>query len=103
MLALPPPRTNLDKAADVVAALRAGKLPSQAQFGHVLCSILQSRLLDPHGLAAATSSAQLVGGDKLSRSGRRVLADVREIIQAIQEWGVTKNCERMHLFSPYHC
>jgi hypothetical protein len=92
-LALPPPRTNLDKAADVLAAVRTGKLPSQTQLAEALRAALHAQWLDPHALAAVTNSAQLLGGGSLSRSGRRVLGDVREVVEAALEWGLSKNCE----------
>jgi hypothetical protein len=90
-LALPHPRTNLEKLADVLAVIRVGKLPSQAQISQGLRAALGSSLLDPHALAAATSSARLLGGDALSQSGRRVLHDVREVIEATLEWGNSRN------------
>lgn len=92
-LSLPPPKTPLEKAADVIAALRAGKLPSQTQISTFLKTALQSQVIDPHALQAATSQAHLIGGESLSKSGRRLLADVRELIEASIEWGQAKNSE----------
>jgi hypothetical protein len=82
---LPPPQNQLDKLADVLAALSAGKWPSQKQLDRALRALLDSDLLDPH--AAADS----IGYGQLSQSGKKVVEDVRELVHAALELGATKN------------
>jgi hypothetical protein len=86
---LAPPRTRLERAADALAALRAHKLPSHAQLEQILRAVLAAHALDPH-----------VAGERgaLSRSGRRVLADVRELLDAVRAWDADKNCEIMSVW-----
>lgn len=84
---LPPPQTQFDKLADLLAALSAGKLPSQSQIDHALQSLLKSDILD------ARAAANAIGYGPLSESGRRVVEDVREVMQAALEVGVRKNGE----------
>lgn len=82
---LPPPQNNFEKFADVLAAIAAGKLPSQDQLNHALQSLLRSDLLDPR------ATAQAIGYGPLSESGRKVVEDVRELCQAALEVGLQKN------------
>lgn len=84
---LPPPHNNFDKFADVLAAISAGKLPSQDQLNHALQQLLRSDLLD------SRTTAHAIGYGPLSESGRKVVEDVREVVQAALEVGVQKNGE----------
>ena len=79
---LPPPSSQLEQLADAFAALRAGKLPSEAQSERILDAILKSGIFNvDHG---DTSRA-------LSERGRRVLHDAREVLVSIQALGRDKN------------
>ncbi|KAI0355792.1 hypothetical protein OH77DRAFT_1589761 [Trametes cingulata] len=95
--ALPPPRTALEKVADVVAALNAGKLPSQAQVDEVLRRVLSSGLLNSDSVEGAGESGG-IGGEgegegerELGEAERRVVGCVREACQAVLQFGMEKN------------
>jgi hypothetical protein len=82
--AYPPPEPLIYKLADILGAVQKGKLPSQDQLNIILQSILRSDLL--------RNEAQVASGyGLLSRSGRRVLEDTRETIEAILQIGMEKN------------
>ena len=80
----PPPKPLIYKLADVLGAVQKGKLPSQDQLNIILQSILRSDLLRDEAQVAP-------GYASLSRNGRRVLKDTREIIEAILQIGMEKN------------
>ncbi|KAL1713884.1 hypothetical protein EV715DRAFT_210772 [Schizophyllum commune] len=71
----------MDRATSVVAALEAGKLPSQSQISAWL------KWLDDSGL----TQAQPEGKDALSSQGRVLLNDVRGVLAAYQTLGERKN------------
>ena len=71
----------MDRATSVVAALEAGKLPSQSQISAWL------KWLDDSGL----TQAQPEGKDTLSSQGRVLLNDVRGVLAAYQTLGERKN------------
>lgn len=80
-----PKDSSIDKAADILAALHTGKLPSQEQINKALQALLRSSAL-------RDDAAQVVsGGGPLSETGRNVLDDVREIIGAALQIGMEKN------------
>jgi hypothetical protein len=68
--------------ADVVAAINAGKLPSQAQLDHAARIVLNSGVLNVHDSS---------GPGTLSENWRQIIGDVREIIEATVEIGLQKN------------
>ncbi|KAI0699901.1 hypothetical protein C8T65DRAFT_831795 [Cerioporus squamosus] len=87
---LPHPRNYLDKLADVVAALHAGKLPSQGQVNRALRHALASDLLHPHSRQADSRP----GGaeeEELNEVGKEVLDGVKDALQALLEFGTEKN------------
>ncbi|KAF8878345.1 hypothetical protein CPB85DRAFT_1342740 [Mucidula mucida] len=67
------------KAVAVVAALRAGKYPSQDQIDGIIRALLRSNVL----------KEQRYG--KLSQPGRKILQDVREICELVLVFGLEKN------------
>lgn len=73
-----------DKVADVVGALGAGRLPSQAQIDHAFRNLLNSDILKVES-----------GGTQLPPSLKKELAvivdDVKEVIAAMLEVGGEKN------------
>lgn len=80
---LPPARSHVDKAVDVLAALNAGKLPSQDQLSHFLQIVLRSDILRDSGL----------GYGPVSANAKKVLDDSRELVEALLQLGLEKNCE----------
>ncbi|KAL0945708.1 hypothetical protein HGRIS_014856 [Hohenbuehelia grisea] len=79
---LPPPRPPLDRIVDALAAYQAGKLPSQAQINRIL-SVFEKRFL----------GSDVAGYGPLSVQGRRVVQDLRQIVDAGQKFGVDKNAD----------
>lgn len=82
---LPPPQSHLDKVADVLAAISAGKLPTQSQLNHALQALLMSDLLD------ARAAAHVIGYKPLSTAGQKVVEDAREVVEAALELGMQRN------------
>jgi hypothetical protein len=81
---LGPSRDVLVKAAAAFGALSAGKLPTEGQLEHVLRSCLHSTILN---------DKDAIGGrGPLSQNGRKLLADTREVIEAVLQVGMEKNC-----------
>lgn len=81
-----------NRTAQVAAALRSGKLPSQQQLEHILQSVLQSDVLKV--------SAQ----GTLSPEGVKVIEDVRELVTVLLIVGLEKNrafCTPA--IAPSHC
>jgi hypothetical protein len=103
---LPPPTSNLDKIADVLAALGAGKIPSQAQLDGALRTLLKSDLLraDAGKTTFAGSGYGSLGAarNSLSPNGGLILDDVRAIAQAMLELGMQKNGKLGHRSNAYH-
>ncbi|KAH9859151.1 hypothetical protein C2E23DRAFT_801645 [Lenzites betulinus] len=71
---LPAPKNVLEKVADVIAALNAGKLPSQEQLDRALRKLLASGILD------TDDSAGVRGTDTLE-----------DACQAVLQFGMEKN------------
>ncbi|KAI0630055.1 hypothetical protein C8Q77DRAFT_237447 [Trametes polyzona] len=91
---LPPPKTTLEKVADVVAALNAGKLPSQEQLDGALRRVLASGVLDVN--AGSPDEADGDAEEELEEAGRQVVENAREVCQALLQFGMEKNGERPH-------
>ena len=79
-------RGAVDKIVDILAAFNAGKLPSQAQLSGFLQVLLSSELLRLDGSQRKTTS---VG--PMSKDGRKVLNDVRNLVQSLLQFGLEKN------------
>ncbi|EIN13043.1 hypothetical protein PUNSTDRAFT_42456 [Punctularia strigosozonata HHB-11173 SS5] len=95
---LPPPRSHLQQLGDVLAALSAGKMPSQEQIDQALRALLNTDLLNAHaGKAVAASGtaygslASAAGG--LSPHGKLLLDDANDIVQALLSLGMQKNAD----------
>lgn len=73
-----------DKLADVVGALEAGRLPSQAQIDHACRTLLNSDLLK-------VESANTNLPPSLRKELVVILDDVKEVITAMLEVGSEKN------------
>lgn len=85
---LPSPVSSAEAIIDVVAALNAGKLPSQSQINIICQKLLESGWLD-------TKRAGRLGG-----SMTEVLRNSRELVKAVKKFGVRKNCECSSLSFP---
>jgi len=77
-----PPQSQFDKAADILAALSAGKYPSQDQINRAFRLLLSSDIL---------KSGRNVPSGPLSQHGQKVLDDIRTILQALISLGMEKN------------
>ncbi|KAI0762170.1 hypothetical protein BD413DRAFT_606873 [Trametes elegans] len=87
--ALPPPKTPYERIADVVAALGAGKLPSQEQLHEVLRRLLASGVLDSSTSSEDPSS--VAGEEEIEETGRHVVESARDVAQAALQFGMEKN------------
>lgn len=84
--------TDLEKVSECLGALTAGKLPSESQLEDILRVVLKNELLDD----------QVFGGyGPLSERGRQVLRDSREVVEAILQIGMEKNCKQILCTSIY--
>jgi len=83
---LPEPTSHIQKAIDVLAALKANKLPSQNQLNSFLQSVLRSDVLDVNGHG-------VTGYGPVSDDARKVILDLRECIEAVLQIGMEKNGE----------
>lgn len=79
---LPPPKSLVEKAVDILAALKANKLPSQSQLNTFLQLTLRSDFLEVQGLP---------GYGPVSDDARKVILDLRECVDAILQIGMEKN------------
>ena len=83
-------RGTVDKIIDILAAFNAGKLPSQAQLSRFLQILLSSELLrQDGGSESIIGKATSVG--PMSKDGRKVLNDVRNLVQSMLQFGLEKN------------
>lgn len=82
-----PPRYN-ELFADIAAAINTGKLPSQEQIDHASRIALNSDVLN-----VGESS----GPGTLSDNWRKIVTDVREIIESSVEIGLQKNGMSLYL------
>ena len=81
--------TVIDKIIDILVVLNTGKLPSQTQLSKFLQSLLSSQLLKPGHVTAGSNKTSVHG--PLSKEGRKVLNDVRNLVQAMLQFGLEKN------------
>lgn len=72
----------MDKTTSILAALRAGKQPSQSQTNALIEKLLQSELLQVE---------QTFGGGELSQKGKELARDLRGILEAYKNYGQHKN------------
>lgn len=72
-----PSQTQLNQLADVVAALKKGKLPSQDQLARYLQTL--------------SCSVDDTTRSSLSEPGARVVEDLRDVLQALLQFGAEKN------------
>lgn len=80
---LRPERGTVDKIVDILVAFNAGKLPSQAQLSRFLQILLSSELLSQDGKTTSVGP--------MSKDGRKVLNDVRNLVQSMLQFGLEKN------------
>ena len=79
-------RGTVDKIVDILVAFNAGKLPSQAQLSRFLLILLSSDLLRQDSQSSKTTN---VG--PMSKDGRKVLNDIRNLFQSVLQFGLEKN------------
>jgi hypothetical protein len=72
----------MDKATSVIAALRAGKQPSQSQTNDWIEKLLQSEFIQ-------FEETDDVG--ELSQNGKKLARDLRAILEAFKTYGSHKN------------
>jgi len=80
--------TAVDKIVDILVAFNSGKLPSQTQLSRFLQTLLSSPLLKPDG---DNNNISTRAHGPRSKEGRKVLNDVRALVQAILQFGLEKN------------
>ncbi|KAI0260070.1 hypothetical protein BC834DRAFT_942513 [Gloeopeniophorella convolvens] len=76
----------MDKATSVVAALNAGKQPSQSQTNAWVEKFLQSPLFQVEKSA---------GEGELSQNGQKLARDLRGVLEAYKAYGARKNSENL--------
>ncbi|SPO23096.1 uncharacterized protein UTRI_01774 [Ustilago trichophora] len=77
-----PSRQTLARIAQMVGAIKAGKLPSQKQLNSFIEAIMSSPVLDERSVAGST---------KLSEQGAKVIQDIKGILACIERIGESKN------------
>lgn len=82
-VAPPPPVRSLDRGVDILAALQSGKYPSQSQLNVAIQLMITSSLLQ--------SDDKLLSGGPLSDNGRRIVQDVRVLLESVLQLGMEKN------------
>ena len=100
-------RRSLEHWSAIIAALSAGKFPSQDQLNRAIQSVLRSGLLDPDegsqaakalGVAQAISelgpgedSGQGNNQSQLDKQLSDVILDVRGLLEVVSQFGLEKN------------
>lgn len=82
----------MERATSITAALQAGKLPSTEQLSVGIDNLLKSDLLQVESVA---------GSPQLTKHGKIIAADVREILSAYKALGEATN-GKFHIFIRYH-
>ncbi|CAA7268403.1 unnamed protein product [Cyclocybe aegerita] len=77
----------VDKVVDALAALKEGKLPTQGQLNRFLQVLLKSEFLKEE-LGRFTT-----GNGPTSRQGRKVVRDVKEVVEACLQFSMEKNAD----------
>jgi hypothetical protein len=84
---LPEPTNYIQKATDILATLKANKYPSQEQLNQFLQLLLRSELLDVNVNVPTT------GYGPVSDDVKKVVLDLRELVEALLMIGMEKNGE----------
>ncbi|KAH9019658.1 hypothetical protein EDB84DRAFT_1516681 [Lactarius hengduanensis] len=84
----------MDKTTSVIAALRAGKQPSQSQTNTLIEKLLLSDLLQVEQTTG--------GGGELSQNGRKLARDLRGILEAYKTYGAHKNRDNLVQEALFH-
>ncbi|KAF8588045.1 hypothetical protein K439DRAFT_1630079 [Ramaria rubella] len=88
----PPPESRIEKVADAFGALRVGKLPSQEQINVALRKVLHSGVLTVDDSEDDSLQYVLLGQyGPLSERGTKVIKDIRELVEAVIQFGMEKN------------
>jgi hypothetical protein len=73
----------MDRATSIAAALQAGKVPTTSQLSTAIDNLLKSDLLQVDSIA---------GSPQLTKHGKILAGDLREILTAYKELGTATNC-----------
>ena len=85
-------RGTIDKIIDILVAFNSGKLPSQTQLSRFLRILLSSELLrQDHGHGGIGIGNKTTSVGPMSKDGRKVLNDVRNLVQSMLQFGLEKN------------
>ena len=90
----------LEKVVDIVAAFKAGKLPTQNQIARILQLVLTSDLLKDALNQGSRLAGPRDGTGPTSLRGVRALQDLRAVIQAVLEFLAEKNGQSPTRSSP---
>ncbi|KAI0760929.1 hypothetical protein BD413DRAFT_594282 [Trametes elegans] len=85
--------TTMDKSSSVLAALNAGKLPSQQQLQHAIHALLAAPILN---------NEPETGVGELSAQGREIQNDIRNLLSAYNQLGQNKNEDNIIQDSLWH-
>ncbi|KAI0291493.1 hypothetical protein B0F90DRAFT_1812128 [Multifurca ochricompacta] len=76
----------MDKTTSVIAALRAGKQPSQSQTNAWIEKLLSSELIQVE---------QTTGGGELNENGKKLARDLRTVLETFKTYGSHKNGDNL--------
>ena len=76
------------RIADMLGALRAGKLPSQQQLDVIIKALLRSEFLSSDGIQTMGFNAEL---EHMNTMGIEIIVDLRTILETVLEIGLEKN------------
>ncbi|PWN50291.1 hypothetical protein IE53DRAFT_103062 [Violaceomyces palustris] len=79
---LAPSRDSIFKVAQIIGAVKAGKLPSQEQLGNWIELIINSKVLDERNVSGST---------QLSEQGRKFIKDLKALLACVERVGESKN------------
>jgi hypothetical protein len=88
-----------DKFASIIAALEAGKIPSQKQFNDYV--VFAQQFIQRANNQASSFAEQQQSSDvgKLSEDGSLILGDLNEILEAYRDLATQKNGNLSHFKS----
>jgi hypothetical protein len=90
---------EIDKFASIIAALEAGKIPSQKQFDDYV--VFAQQFIQRANTQASSFAEQQKSSDvgKLSEDGSLILGDLNEILEAYRDLANQKNGNLSHFKS----
>lgn len=88
---VPDPKNPLQKVTDILAGLKAGKLPSTAQVDQALRVLLRTGFLDAEQLGNGNGNGNENGNGEVGNDAKKVVNDVKELVESILVIGSEKN------------